>query len=142
MALLNTAKKIVESIGKNTNPLYAVLAVACANAVFKPISTMMDKNEKKETKIYTALREFLTECVAVPTYVICHKVAEMGAGLYRKPNKARRAKSNLGFLGVCIAAIFVIPALCSVVIKPLTDIIYGKNTPKAQPSKLYTQNCN
>ena len=146
MTLLNSAKKIIESVGKNTSPLYAVVAVASANAIFKPISTLMDKKEKKETKQYTALRELLTECVAVPTYIVCHKIAEKSADIYKNPEKAKMAKSNLGFLGVCIAAVFVIPALCSVVIKPITDNIYRKNEPKEQPAKvntkIYTPNSN
>ena len=139
MSYRKTAKKIIESIGKNTSPVYAVVAIASANAIFKPLSTLTDKKEKKETKEYTALREFLTECVAVPTYIICHKIAENGANLIKDTAKVQRAKSNLGFVGVCIAAVFVIPALCSVVIKPMTDRIYRKSESKVQPQTIYPQ---
>ena len=136
MALLNTAKKVIESVGKNAKPTYAVVAVATANGIFKPLSTLMDKKEKPETKKYTALRELLTECVAVPTYILCGTLASKCANAFKNPEKALRAKSNFEFLGVCTAAVLVIPALCSVVIKPITDRIYHKGEPKAQPAKV------
>lgn len=139
MALVNTAKRIIESVGKNTKPTYAVVAVAIANAIFKPLSTLLDKKEKPETKKYTALRELLTECVAVPTYIVCGALASKFANAFNNPEKAIRAKSNFEFLGVCTAALLVIPALCSVVIKPITDKIYRKDEPKAQPAKVNTK---
>ena len=113
MALINTAKRIIESVGKNTKPTYAVVAVATANAIFKPLSTLLDKKEKPETKKYTALRELLTECVAVPTYIVCGALASKFANAFNNPEKAIRAKSNFEFLGVCTAALLVIPAVCS-----------------------------
>ena len=140
MAIIDTAKKIIESVGKNAKPTYAVVAVATANGIFKPLSTLMDKKEKPETKKYTALREFLTECVAVPTYILCGALASKCANVYKNPQKALRAKSNCEFLGVCTAAVFVIPALCSVIIKPLTDRIYHKGAPKSQPAKVIQTN--
>ena len=136
MAFQNIAKKIIESVGRNNNPMYAVIAVATANSIFKPISTMLDKKESRETKEYTALREFLTECVAIPTYYVSAKLPEKFAAGIKDPNRAKLAKSNLSFIGVCLAAGFVIPALCSVVIKPMTDRIYGRNSEKSQPAKL------
>ena len=136
MAFLNNIKKIIETVGKNPKAIYAVVAVACANAVFKPLSTILDKKEKPETKKYTALREFLTECVAVPTYIACGTIAEKFAKTMKDPGKAHVAKANLNFLGVCTAAVFVIPALCSVVIKPMTDMIYRRGGPEQQPAKV------
>lgn len=129
-------KSATEKVGVNPKATYAVVAVACANAIFKPLSTMLDKKEKPETKKYTALREFLTECVAVPTYIACGQVAEKFANTFKDPQKAKVAKANLNFIGVCTAAIFVIPALCSVVIKPMTDMIYHRGDQKPQPAKV------
>lgn len=139
MSFISSTKKLFESIGKNTNPLYAVVTIALTKAIFKPISTFMDKNETKETKVYTAIREVITEVVAIPAYIICQKIAEKGAAAFKKPNKAKRAKSNLGFLGVCVAALVVIPALSNVAIKPLTERIYKKDTSKTQPPEINTK---
>lgn len=135
MALLNSVKHVVESVGKNNKAVYTVVAIACANAFFKPLTSLTDKKEKPETKKYAATREFLTEVVAVPTYMTCSWVAEKFAKTLKDPEKAVKARSNLGFLGVCTAAVFVIPALCSVIIKPITDKIFHKNQ-KQNPAKL------
>ena len=122
-------KSIIESIGKNNKPTYAVMAVAVANGIFKPLASLTDKNEAPETKRYAALREFMTEVVAVPTYWACGEFASKIAGKAFKdqPLKQPMAKTNMGFLGVCLAALFVIPALCSVIVKPFTDLIYKNN---------------
>lgn len=122
-------KKAVESVGKNMKPAYPMMAVAFINGIFKPITTLTDKKESPETKKYTALREVLTEVVAVPTYLASNLIAEKGAEMLYKnnPEKLAIAKGNIGFMGVCAAAVFVIPALCSVVVKPFTDMIFKKN---------------
>ena len=89
MAFINTAKKVIESVGKQTTPTYAMVSVATANAIFKPLSTLMDKKEKPETKKYTALRELLTECVAVPTYILCGALASKCANTFKNPEKVQ-----------------------------------------------------
>lgn len=130
-------KPIIESIGKNNKPTYAVMAVAVANGIFKPLTSLTDKNESPETKNYAALREFLTEVVAVPTYWVSGEIASKIAGkaFQKEPLKQPMAKTNLGFVGVCIAALFIIPALCSVIVKPFTDLIYKhKNNVPSQPN--------
>ncbi len=129
MTLANTLKKGIISLGKNTKPAYPMMAVAFTNGIFKPITSLTDKKEKPETKKYAALREFSTEVVAVPTYLLSNLVAEKGAEMLYKnnPEKLVRAKANIGFIGVCAAAVFIIPALCSVVVKPFTDMIFKKN---------------
>ena len=123
-------QKAIESAGKNMKPAYPMMAVAVTNGIFKPLTTLTDKKEAPETKKYTALREVLTEVVAVPTYLTSNLIAEKGAELFYKnnPEKLKMAKGNIGFMGVCAAAVFVIPALCSVVVKPFTDMIFKKNT--------------
>ena len=139
MSVTSFAKKIMESVGKNNSPRYAVVAIATANGIFKPLSTLLDKKEKPETKKYTALREFLTECIAIPIYIGCSFIAEKFVKGIKDPQRAKLAKSNLGFLGVCAAAALVIPAFCSVVIKPMTDMIYHKGAQKSQPAKVETK---
>lgn len=50
MSLSNGIKKICESIGKDNNPAYVVVAIATAKGIFRPLFTMMDKKESPETK--------------------------------------------------------------------------------------------
>ena len=117
----------MQAIGKNNKPTYAVMAVAVTNGIFKPLSSLTDKKEAKETKRYAALREFLTEVVAVPTYWACGELAAKVAEKYFKnPNDIKMAKTNMMFLGVCTAALLVIPGVCSLVVKPFTDMIFNK----------------
>lgn len=113
--LVNQAKKILVSVGENNKPTYAVIAIATANGIFKPISSLTDKKEKPEARRYAALREFLTECVAIPTYWICGVgAAKLGDKLFKSnPEKKSIAKANMMFLGVCAAAFAIIPAVCS-----------------------------
>ena len=139
MSLGSTFKKICESVGRDNNPAYAVVAIATAKGLCRPLFTMMDKKESPETKKYTALREGLTEVIAIPTYLACGYLACKGADLVKDAEKASKAKHNLRFLGVCVAALVVIPGLCSVVVKPFTDRIFHgnkKDNKENQPAKL------
>lgn len=126
ISIKNTVKNICSSIGKNNNPAYVVVAIATAKGIFRPFFTMMDKKEAPETKKYAALREGLTEVIAIPTYLLCGAIAGKGAKLFTDPEKAKIAKHNLRFAGVCTAALLVIPGLCSVAIKPFTNMIFKK----------------
>ena len=141
--MLETGKKILISVGKNNKPTYAVMAVATANGIFKPISSLTDKKEKPEARKYAALREFLTEVVAVPTYWGCGVgAAKLGEKLFKdNPQTKAIARTNMMFIGVCTAALFVIPALCSLALKGL-DIITGKDkkndSTNNEPAKLDT----
>ena len=128
MSLSSGFKKICESVAKDNNPAYAVVAIATAKGIFRPLFTMMDKKESPETKKYTALREGLTEVIAIPTYLACGALAGKGAALIKDAEKAAKAKHNLCFVGVCTAALVVIPGLCSLVVKPFTDKIFHKNS--------------
>ncbi len=139
MSLSSAFKTVCESVGKDNNPAYAVVAIATAKGICRPMFTMMDKKEAPETKKYTALREGLTEVIAIPTYLACGYLAGKGADLVKDAEKAKKAKHNLRFLGVCTAALVVIPGLCSVFVKPFTDRIFHgskKDNKDSQPAKL------
>jgi len=138
MTLANNLKKIFESVGRDNNPAYAVVAIATAKGIFRPIFTMMDKKETPETKKYAAVREGLTEVIAIPTYLTCGWLAGKGAGLFSKGNAniEKMAKQNLRFVGVCVAALLVIPGLCSICVKPFTERIFHKNDKKEEPANL------
>ena len=136
--LTEIGKKVLVSVGKNNKPTYTVMAIATANGIFKPISSLTDKKEKPEARKYAALREFATECVAVPTYWACGVgAAALGAKLFKdNPEKKAMAKANMMFLGVCTAALLVIPAVCSGALWVLDEVLGKHKQTQNQPAKL------
>ncbi len=139
MSLADILKRTCKKLGENNKPTYVVMAIATVKGICRPTFTMMDKTENPETKKYTALREGLTEVIAIPAYWAC---GELAGGLAKKvfakdKALANRAATNLMFMGVCVAALFVIPGLCSVAIKPIMDKM-GLKAPdkKDQPKKM------
>lgn len=138
-------KKLCKYLGENNKPTYVVMAIATVKGICRPIFTMSDKTENPETKKYTALREGLTELIAIPAYWACgeiagkfgKKIVSKGMDLkFEKEAKNNRhytkeamnemkeaaikkGQKGLMFIGVCAAALFVIPAVCSLVIKPV-----------------------
>lgn len=44
------------------------MSIAAAKGIFRPAFTMSDKKENYDTKRYTAIREGLTEVIAIPVY--------------------------------------------------------------------------
>ena len=135
-------KEILTNLGKNNKPTYAVMAIAVVKGIARPLFTMTDKHADPETKKYTAIREGLTEVVAIPTYFACGELASKVADKLKfdhlpTPKEqafARQsAKQNFMFLGVCIAALAVIPALASVTIKPIMKKIQENNKSKQAP---------
>jgi len=137
MGITEKFRNICVSLGKNNKPTYAVMAIALVKGIARPTFTMMDKHEEPETKKYTALREGLTEVVAIPTYWACGEMASKIADKMQvTTEKKALAKHNFMFIGVCTAALFVIPALASVAIQPFMKKIMGdKKPPKPETSE-------
>lgn len=131
MKLFNI-KNICKKLGECNKATYAVVAIAVAKGIFRPLFTLCDKKEKKETRIYTAAREGLTEVVAIPTYIGVGKLAELIAGKLKglSPEKLEIAKHNANFIGVCAAALVIIPLFASIVTKP-----FSKRTPEKLETK-------
>ena len=122
MSIINSIKETCRSLGKNNKPTYVVMAIAAVKWICRPAFTMMDKTEDPKTKKYTALREGLTEAIAIPAYWGCGELAaKLANHVFKDEALAKRAEKNLMFLGVCTAALVVIPGLCSAVIKPIMD---------------------
>jgi len=152
MDFVKTLERTLTKMGKNNSPIIAVVGIAVAKGIFRPIVTMIDKKENPETKRYTAIREGLTEVIAIPVYYLSGKGAQKLASAMAKPqffmdkelykqhkngvvstevqNAYKHAqklaeenlpklKTNMTFVGVCAAALFFIPAICSATIKPL-----------------------
>lgn len=75
MGFQNFLRNVCSKLGENNKPTYAVVAIAAVKGICRPTFTMMDKTEKPETKKYTALREGLTEIIAIPVYLACGYLA-------------------------------------------------------------------
>lgn len=144
MALADIIKRTCKKLGENNKPTYVVMAIATVKGICRPTFTMMDKKENPETKKYTALREGLTEVIAIPAYWACGEAAgALAKKVFKDKALAGRAEKNLMFMGVCLAALFVIPGLCSVAIKPIMDKIGLKapeNNKHAAPVQIQPQN--
>ena len=139
MSIKEALKRIFVKLGENNKPTYAVMAIAVVKGIARPIFTMTDKHADPETKKYTAIREGLTEVVAIPTYFACGELASKVAGKLKfdhlpteeaQKYARKNAQQNFMFLGVCLAALVVIPALASLTIKPFMKKIQDKNTKK------------
>ena len=117
MAIADLIKRTCKSLGENNKPTYVVMAIAAVKGICRPAFTMMDKTENPETK----------------------KCGELAGKLAKKAFNndkalANRAEKNLMFIGVCTAALFVIPALCSIAIKPIMHKI-GLKAPDGHKDK-------
>ncbi|HIS36021.1 TPA: hypothetical protein IAC10_05250 [Candidatus Scatousia excrementigallinarum] len=84
MGFQNFLRNVCSKLGENNKPTYAVVAIAAVKGICRPTFTMMDKTEKPETKKYTALREGLTELIAIPVYLACGYLAGKCSPLFTK----------------------------------------------------------
>ncbi len=122
--LLDKFRKICLKLGENNKPTYVVMSIAAVKGICRPAFTMMDKKEEPKTKKYTAIREGLTEIIAIPVYwLLGEGSAKLANKFLPEELKAKGAK-NCMLIGVCAAALVVIPGLCSLAIKPLMDKFY------------------
>ena len=172
MAYQDKLVKTFEYISKNLTATHTVMAIATVKGICRPAFTMADKTEKPETKKYTALREGVTEAIAIPVYFVCGEFASWGAKLLEKlqnnhnikkakklaektgdvidieklkqaPEMTEKIAKNLRFLGVCVAALVVIPSVCSIAIKPIVDrIIKPKKPQTTVPEKPFETTFN
>ena len=125
--LKNGLKTICKNLGRNNDPVIAVLGIAVFKGVFRPLFTMMDKEETPERKKYAAFREGLTEAIAFCSYLatsfaakalakpICNAVGKTDKSTLHKTEK------SLSFLAVCLAAVAIIPGVCNITLKPIME---------------------
>lgn len=88
-------QKLITSIGKNNQALYAVVAIAVAKGIFRPVFTMMDKEQDKKSKQYAALREGLTEVIAIPTYIVLNTICNKAAPMFIDKKKVKTGTLTL-----------------------------------------------
>lgn len=152
MSFSNFIKNICSKLGNNNKSIYPMIAIASANGICRPTFTMLKKGENPESKKYAALRELLTEVIAVPTYWVSgelmaklgkhiaskavdieiQKLEKQGKNLTEQMKKdmktsaVKKGQAGLMLIGVCTAAGLIIPALCSVAVKPVMNKLTSK----------------
>ena len=70
MAIKQTIEKKLIKFGKSNSPTFVAMSIAAAKGIFRPAFTMADKKENYETRRYAAIREGLTELIAIPVYYL------------------------------------------------------------------------
>lgn len=122
-ALKNFSKAPLEStfkfLGDNPNgAIWVACTIALFKGIFRPIFTLRDKKSDPETKKYTAMREFLTEMIAIPVY---YAIPKFGSKLvinnfFKNETKVaqKAVEANVKFLGV-LASTAIIPAVCNLI---------------------------
>jgi len=113
-------RTLCEKLGTKCKPTYVVMAIATVKGICRPTFTMMDKHEDYETKKYTAIREGLTEVIAIPVYWGLGELSGKCAKFLPAELQSQGSK-NAMFLGVCTAALLIIPWICSATIKPIMN---------------------
>ncbi len=134
MNVAGKLKNLCKNLGENCKPTYVVVAIAAVKGICRPLFTMMDKHEEPKTKKYTAIREGLTEVIAIPVYLVLGELSAKCAKFLPKDLQKTGAK-NAMFLGVCASALFVIPGLCSVAIKPIMDTFFKDDSSNKKSDK-------
>ena len=79
MAIKQQLEKILTKFGETASPTFVAMSIACAKGICRPAFTMMDTKESYETKRYTALREGLTELIAIPVYYLSGVISKFAA---------------------------------------------------------------
>lgn len=118
-------------LGENSNSaIYVAVAIALFKGIFRPIFTLTDKKSDPKTKKYTAIREALTELIAIPVYIA---VPLLGERLFVKKDAPavtkKAAKANIKFLGVLLSTA-LIPAVCNLVQPPIMNYIKKRGEAK------------
>lgn len=121
-------------LGTNKNGAVIVaVSVAAFKGLFRPIFTMADKKSDPETKKYTAMREFLTEVIAIPVYIAIPTIGEklfVNKKFKDAPERVKKAAAtNVKFIGV-LAATAIIPAVCNLIQPPIMASIKKKQEAK------------
>ena len=153
MSINNFIKNICSKLSNAPKATYSMVAIATANGIFRPTFTMMKKGEDPQSKKYAALREGITEAIAVPSYIICGEIgSKLGQYIGGKAKEIeinklikegneyttdainemisvakKRGGSGLNLICICAAAGLIIPALCSACVTPIMSKIGPKN---------------
>lgn len=128
-------EKVFKFMGDNPDSAtIAAASIAVFKGIFRPMFTLMDKKSEPETKKYAAIREGLTEGIAIPIYLA---VPTIGGKLivdnfYKTASAATKkaVNANVKFIAV-LASTAIIPAVCNLVQPPIMNAIQ-KNKKKSE----------
>lgn len=114
-------------MGDNPNSAIVVaVAIAFFKGIFRPMFTMMDKKSDTKTKKSAAIREGLTEGIAIPVYIAVPMISEkliIDNFFKGKEEVIKKAvKTNVKFIGV-LASTAIIPAVCNLVQPPIMEAL-------------------
>lgn len=129
-------KETFDFFGENPNSaIYVAVAIAAFKGVFRPFFTMRDKKSDPQTKKYTAMREFLTETIAIPVYIAVPLLGKklIVDKMYQKETAVvkKAAETTVKFLAVLLSTA-IIPAVCNVIQPPIMGYLKKKS---AQPKE-------
>ena len=124
---------VFKFMGDNPNSAVAVaVAIAFFKGIFRPMFTMMDKKSDPETKKYAAIREGLTEGIAIPVYIAVPMISEklIIDSFFKNASEVTKkaVKTNVKFIGV-LASTAIIPAVCNFIQPPIMEA-YKKSQDK------------
>ena len=124
------ANKIAPSIkklGSSPDPFFTIAVLCIFNATVRPLITLSDKNQPKERKYYAALREFVTELVALPTCAFFARyLGGKLAGHFAKAPNTVSAVKNVFSMGGLLVANFTIPILSNIILEPIMKDVKKK----------------
>ena len=114
---------LFRAMGDNPNSAILIaIFIALFKGIFRPMFTLMDKKSDSKTKKYAALREGLTELIAIPIYFA---VPHLGKKLIvdtfynTASNVTKKAvETNVKFIAV-LASTAIIPAICNIAQPPI-----------------------
>lgn len=117
-------QKTFDFFGDNPDSaVYIACAIAAFKGIFRPMFTMMDKDSDPETKKFAAIREGLTEVIAIPVYALTPMIIEKAVinkvfKDVKDPKTLKNIKANAKFLSV-LASTALIPAVCNLIQPPI-----------------------
>ena len=116
-------KVTFDFLGDNPNSAIGVaVTIAAFKGIFRPIFTMRDKHTDPDKKKSAAIREFLTEVIAIPVYlatpVIIEKAIINKVFKNETAHVLKNIKTNSKFLSVCLSTA-LIPAVCNLIQPPI-----------------------
>jgi hypothetical protein len=138
-AISKNAEKFLHKLGSNPDPLFTIVALCLFNMTLRPLITLSDQNQPKERKLYAALREFVTELIALPVCVIMSRLAGgMLAKRFAKPENIEAVKNVFSFAGLLLAN-FTIPILGTLALDPLMGkakkLLNAEEKPDMKPTQ-------
>lgn len=120
-------KSTLNFFGGNSNgAIIAAVAIAGFKGLLRPLFTMMDKKSDPQTKKYAAIREGMTELIAIPVYIAVPSLLgkPIARTFYKKESAViqKAVETNVKFIGV-LASTAIIPAICNVVQPPFMNYL-------------------